>query len=123
MNIGQRVVNSEDGSLRATKWDKFLKEKRESKIPKSTTFDSYVRLKTLVPMYQNCCEKPTWPLQDEFCRTMIMLYAPGLEKLDDVKASEESYVEAFYRHFHSITLLPPGCLKSIQESLSAKTAE
>jgi hypothetical protein len=123
LHVGQRIVNSEDGSLRPTKWDNFLKDKKASKISKSTTFDSYVcrpdpntGLPKTVPMYQNCSEKPTWPLQDEFCRTMIMLHAPNLEKLEDVKKSDESYEEAFFRHFKSISLLPSGCLKSIQRA-------
>ena len=92
LHVGQRIVNSEDGSVRDNKWDTFLKEKKASKIAKATTFDTYVRQdpKThvptkIVPLYQNCTEKPTWPLQDEFCRTKIVLHAQKLETLENVK--------------------------------------
>jgi hypothetical protein len=34
--------------------------------------------------------------------------------------SEESFEQAFFRHFHSISLLPFGCLKSIQRAYQQK---
>ena len=136
LNTGYRTINlgrtdgndaapeaDEQPTLQSNMWDKYLKAVSTSdSTALPFNFYQYVisqgKGAKVVPVLSYAYTHPTWPLQEDFARTVLSLYKTGLKSFGDVKGDHDSYVAAL-KHYLSVpgNHIPPGVIRSIQRAV------
>jgi hypothetical protein len=72
----------------------------------------------VVPVLSYAYENPTWPLDEDYSKSTLMLYNKNIMKLEDVKGDYPTYSSALHKLItDDDNDLPPGVIKSIQRSV------
>jgi hypothetical protein len=133
LNVGVRNVapaeelaaESNDGStaLKKNMWDKFMDaQNKQDSAPQLSCFYDFVIQQgygnNVIPVFTHAYLNPTWPLEEDFCRTMLFLYKTGIQKVQDVKGEYNSHVDAFQAYLRSPNpIIPEGVIKGIQRAV------
>lgn len=107
LNVGTRVVTftEEDDdhlnqpSLRQNPWDKFISFKN-SDTPQVEDMWFYKFVcsigygNNVVPVFSYANLTPTWPLNEEFCKSILLLYRKNIKCYEDIVGPYSKYSEA-----------------------------
>ena len=126
LNLGSRALQTEcaedmtdeeTDTISRNAFDKFLHEQTTNPLS-SRTFDRYnclqVGQRKVVPVYSYARMTASWPLTEEYSRTMLTLHKPRLQSVADIKGVFDTYVEAFSSFLReSPAEVPPGLFQPL----------
>ncbi|XP_053391813.1 uncharacterized protein LOC128554571, partial [Mercenaria mercenaria] len=84
-----------------------LLERDGSAVTRNNAIDQYLKRKSddcsslynfvckggRVPVFTACCTQPDWPLQEDYCRSMLILHWPNWRHLSDIKNENTTWCE------------------------------
>ncbi len=90
---GSRVLEKKGHTLtKSTPLDKYLSRPENQQC----SCYQFVCNHGKVPVISGTSMRATWPLSEDYCRSMLLLHWPTWRKLTDIKASESSWSDAFH---------------------------
>jgi hypothetical protein len=131
LNVGRRVIdipeavaddNNDLSIVKLNMWDKYLKFQKESVPEVRVSYYNFIQEQghgnNVVPVISYAYTHPTWPLDEEFSRTTLMLHNKYIMKLEDVKGDYPTYSLALHQFItDNGNDLPTGVIKSIQRAV------
>ena len=86
---------------RNTALDRYMERSNNDR----SSFYSFICQTGKVPVLQGSSTHATWPLEEDFCRTMLLLHWPNWRTISDIKGPEISWTEKF-KEFLQMTICP-----------------
>lgn len=117
-------VAGDDSVVKRNHFDAFIKAKADGKCAAGVTFNQF-QVQTnssrspAVPVYSHCRHQATWPLTEDYSRSMLTLHKPGILSVADIKGDHETYVGAFTEFLRQDVHVPPGIKRSVQRAVLA----
>ena len=114
-------ANKNDGNdgviIAKNAWDNFLLLQKEA-YSSSLCFDKYnTTTERVVPVYSNAFFKCSWPICEDYARTVLTLYKPGIKTDNDIIGVHGSCVEALNDFLiNNREFVPRAVTKSIRRS-------
>jgi len=128
LNVGHRDVEDggEDGdvtlvvgSVRLNHFDKYLAARDAGQIGPSICFSSFLQQNGCVPNYLHGHLRARWPLTEEYCSTMLMLYKP-VSAHSELQGAYETSVDAFRAWVEDEdSTVPPGIERALLRAFKA----
>ncbi|KAK3093512.1 hypothetical protein FSP39_016633 [Pinctada imbricata] len=113
---GFRVIEK-DGSIltKSTAVDKYLNRDEND----SVSLYTFICRSGSVPVITGGHTQATWPLEEAFCRTSLLLHFPDWRTLSDLKTASDSWIDAFSKFLE--TDLCPNFIKADVERVKNHT--
>jgi signal recognition particle subunit SEC65 len=87
---GLRVLERDGSTLtKSTALDKYLE--RQEYV--TTSFYSYICNSGRVPVVSGNCTQASWPLHENYCRTMLLLHWPNWRNMAQIKDDNTSWID------------------------------
>ena len=87
---GSRLLEKKGSTVtKSTPLDKYLARD----IDDNSSWYSYICRSGRIPVVAGTNLRATWPLNEEYCRTMLLLHWPNWRKITDVKEENETWIE------------------------------
>ena len=101
MSGSRRLERDGDTATRSTPLDKYLARPRDEQC----SWYHFASKNGKVPVVSGGATHATWPLNEDYCRTMLLLHWPNWFDIQEVKGDAESWIDRF-RDFVSTSDCP-----------------
>ena len=91
MTGSRRLERNGDTATTSSSLDKYLARPRD----KLCSWYEYASQNGKVPVVSGGATYASWPLNEDYCRTMLLLHWPNWFTIQEVKSDEESWIERF----------------------------
>ena len=91
MSGSRRLERDGETATRSTPMDKYLARPREE----HSSLYHFASKNGRVPVVSGGATHATWPLNNDYCRTMLLLHWPNWFNIQEVKEDAESWIERF----------------------------
>ena len=91
MSGSRRLERDGDTATRSTSLDKYLARPREDHC----SWYQFASRNGRVPVVSGGATYATWPLNEDYCRTMLLLHWPNWFDIQDVKGDTDSWFDRF----------------------------
>ena len=91
MTGSRRLERDGDTATRSTPLDKYLARPQD----KHCSWYQFASADGKVPVVSGGATHATWPLNEDYCRTMLLLHWPNWFNIQEVKGDAESWIDRF----------------------------
>ncbi|XP_078350740.1 uncharacterized protein LOC144635515 [Oculina patagonica] len=91
MSGSRRLERDGDTATRSTPLDEYLGRSRRE----SCSWYQFASKKNKIPVVTGGATHATWPLNEDYCRTMLLLHWPNWFDIQEVKGDAESWIDRF----------------------------
>ena len=91
MTGSRRLERDGDTATRSTPLDKYLARPQD----KHCSWYQFASADGKVPVVSGGATHATWPLNEDYCRTMLLLHWPNWFDIQEVKGDDESWIDRF----------------------------
>ena len=112
MSGSRRLERDGDTATRSTPLDKYLARQRDEHC----SWYHFASKTSKVPMVSGGATHATWPLNEDYCRTMLLLHWPNWFDIQIVKGDAESWINRF-KDFVSTNDCPTFVRHSVMQSV------
>lgn len=116
---------NENTSLNKNMWDKFLIAVKNSNNinPPQCYYDFIISQgfgSNVIPVLSYGTLNPKWPLDEEFCRSVLTLFKSDIKKISDIKNNFSTYKEALEDYLlDEFNNIPDGIIRKIKRVVMA----
>ena len=124
LKLGSRTINdqyiendeNEGSAVNCNHFDRFLQYKIANPA-EQISFHMFNSANNNIPVYSHGTFRASWPLQENFCRTMLTLHKTNIVQVADILATFENYTESFKSFLREDPAnIPQGLIKSLQRA-------